>query len=226
MSCTAVATASMSGGRPPLLWKLTTTEMPSAYRSRKVSVPIDQDCDRSRPARCRHVFSVNGTPAETSASDVTPCLVVRDLVELLEAEGVLLESAKGPIPNVAELVAGEPIRGSWWGHPASHEIFAAINRLADSPDVARMRLVNHKVTLVHRRLWPVLLRLSSRFDDAALLVVTQEHTPSGAHRAITSPLHEWVSADVLEAAARLNDADALRMLPRVLRRQTDTTAPE
>ena len=162
----------------------------------------------------------------SSASDVTPCLVVRDLVELLEAEGVLLESAKGPIPNVAELVAGEPIRGSWWGHPASHEIFAAINRLADSPDVARIRLVNHKVTLVHRRLWPVLLRLSSRFDDAALLVVTQEHTPTGAHRAITSPLHEWVSADVLEAAARLNDADALRMLPRVLRRQTDTTAPE
>ena len=83
-----------------------------------------------------------------------------DLGELLEAQGVLLESAKGPIPNVAELVAGEPITGSWWGHPASHEIFEAINRLADSPDVARMRLVNNKVTLVHRRLWPALLRLA------------------------------------------------------------------
>ena len=32
-----------------------------------------------------------------------------DLGELLEAEGVLLECAKGPIPNVAQLVAGEPI---------------------------------------------------------------------------------------------------------------------
>jgi hypothetical protein len=30
---------------------------------------------------------------------------------LLEAQGVLLESAKGPIPNVAQLVAGEPITG-------------------------------------------------------------------------------------------------------------------
>ncbi len=140
-----------------------------------------------------------------------------DLGELLESHGVLLESAKGPIPSVAQLVAGEPITGSWWGHPASHEIFEAINRLADSPDVARMRLVNNKVTLVHRRLWPALLRLAVRFDDAALLVVTQEHTSSGAHRATTSPLHEWVSSSVLDAAERLSAAEATDMLPSVLR---------
>ena len=102
-------------------------------------------------------------------------------------------------------------------YPASHEIFEAINRLADSPDVARMRLVNNKVTLVHRRLWPALLRLAVRFDDAALLVVTQEHTSSGAHRATTSPLHEWVSSSVLDAAERLSAAEATDMLPSVLR---------
>jgi hypothetical protein len=140
-----------------------------------------------------------------------------DLGELLEAQGVLLESAKGPIPNVAQLVAGEPIGGSWWGHPASHEIFEAINRLADSPDVARMRLVNNKVTLVHRRLWPALLRLTDRFDDVALLVVTEEHTRTGAHRATTSPLRDWVSSEVLDAAARLSEAEAMNMLPSVLR---------
>jgi hypothetical protein len=49
--------------------------------------------------------------------------------------GMLLASAKGPVPNVAELVAGEPIRGSWWAHPRSHEIFAVLNELADSPEV-------------------------------------------------------------------------------------------
>ena len=139
-----------------------------------------------------------------------------DLGDLLESQGVLLESARGPIPNVAELVAGEPITGSWWGHRASHEIFEAINHLADAPDVARMRLVNNKVTLVHRRLWPALLRLAARFDDAALLVVTQEHTPSGAHRATSAPLHEWVSSDVLDAAERLSAAEATDMLPSVL----------
>src|SRR3954469_6222082 len=81
---------------------------------------------------------------------------------LLEA-GVLLESARGPIPNVAELVAGEPIKGSWWGHRAGHAIFEAINALADSPDVVRLRLVNGKVTLVHRRVWPALVRVADRF---------------------------------------------------------------
>ena len=34
---------------------------------------------------------------------------------------MLLQSAKGPVPNVADLVAGEPIKGSWWGHPAGHQ---------------------------------------------------------------------------------------------------------
>jgi hypothetical protein len=75
-----------------------------------------------------------------------------DVVALLVEQGMLLESARGPIPNVAELVAGEPISGSWWAHPESHTIFAAVNELADSPDVVRLRLVNGKITLVHRRL--------------------------------------------------------------------------
>ncbi len=145
--------------------------------------------------------------------------VTTDVGELLETQGALLESAKGPIPNVAQLVAGEPISGSWWGHPAAHEIFVAINRLADSPDVARMRLVNNKVTLVHRRLWPALLRLEAKFDDTALLVVTQEHTATGAHRTATLPLRDWVQPDVLDAAARLSDTDATNILPPILRPQ-------
>jgi hypothetical protein len=73
---------------------------------------------------------------------------------VLAERGVLLESARCPIPNVAELIAGEPISGSWWAHPASHTLFAAINAVADSPDVVRLRLANGKVTLVHRRVWP------------------------------------------------------------------------
>jgi hypothetical protein len=140
---------------------------------------------------------------------------VIDLAALLAAEGVLLESATGPIPNVAQLVAGEPITGSWWAHPASHEIFDAINRLAASPDVARMRLVNGRITLVHRRLWPALLRLAD--DDEALLVVSEEHTASGAHRATTTPLRDWVPADVRDAAALLDASEAVAILPPVLR---------
>ena len=92
--------------------------------------------------------------------------------------GMLLQSARGPLPNVAEMIAGEPIRGSWWNHPASRSIFDALNQLAESPDVVRMRLVNGKVTLVHRRLWPALVRIADRFPAKNLTAIHEEHTAS------------------------------------------------
>jgi hypothetical protein len=145
--------------------------------------------------------------------------LVEEIAALLSDEGVLLESARGPIPNVAELVAGGPIRGSWWAHPHSHRIFATINALAESPDVARMRLVNRRITLVHRRLWPALLCLADRFPPDALLVVVEEHTPAGAHRVTTTPLASWVQTDVRREAAGLDEQAALARLPAVLRDQ-------
>lgn len=140
-----------------------------------------------------------------------------DVMPLLVEHGVLLASAKGPIPNVAELVAGEPIRGSWWGHPAGHDIYRALNALAESPDVVRLRLVRGKVTLVHRRLWPALVRLADRFDPAALAAITEEHTASGAHRAIVTAFHDWVPADAVAEASRLREDEALALLPACLR---------
>jgi hypothetical protein len=82
-------------------------------------------------------------------------LGIVEIKAVLAARGVLLESARGPVPNIAELIAGEPISGSWWAHPASRKIFAAINAIADSPDVVRLRLVNGKVTLIHLRVWAI-----------------------------------------------------------------------
>ena len=143
-----------------------------------------------------------------------------DVAALLVERGMLLESARGPIPNVAELVAGEPIRGSWWAHPDSHAIFAAINELADSPDVVRLRLVKGKITLVHRRVWPALARVSDRFPPASLASVTEEHTPSGAHRKVETPFPEWVPAAAIAAAESLTDAQALAELPECLRVST------
>jgi len=35
----------------------------------------------------------------------------------VEAQGIVLQSARGPLPNVADFIAGEPIRGSWWATP-------------------------------------------------------------------------------------------------------------
>ena len=135
---------------------------------------------------------------------------------LLVERGMLLESARGPIPNVAELVAGEPIKGSWWGHHESNGIFAVINDLADSPDVVRLRLVNGKITLVHRRVWPALVRISDRIDASRLASIEEEHTPSGAHRKIETPFPDWVPRDAVLAAERLSEEQAFELLPQCL----------
>ena len=140
-----------------------------------------------------------------------------DLLALLHERGVLLESARGPIPNVAELVAGEPIKGSWWGHPAGHAIFEAINELADSPDVARLRMVKGKITLVHRRLWPALVRVADRIPAAELTAIGEEHTESGAHRKIETPFPDWVPSKEMKAGAALTEAEALALLPDCIR---------
>ena len=80
-----------------------------------------------------------------------------------------------------------------------------------------MRLVKGKVTLVHRRLWPSLLRLADRFPAGATMVLHQEHTTTGAHRTTELGLQEWVPPDVRRAAERLSEDEALERLPDVLR---------
>jgi hypothetical protein len=134
-------------------------------------------------------------------------------MDALTQNGMLLESARGPLPNVAELVAGEPIRGSWWGHPRSHAIFEAINRLVESPDVVRTRLVNGKVTLVHRRLWPALVRVAERFPPERLAALREEHTDTGAHRVREQAFPDWVPDDDIRAGEQLSVAEALALLP-------------
>jgi hypothetical protein len=137
--------------------------------------------------------------------------------EWVREQGMVLQSAHGPLPNLAEYVAGAPIRGSWWGHAAGHAIFAALNQVRDSPDVVALRLVNGKVTLVHRRLWPALVRVADRFPATRLAAIEEEHTASGAHMTFDIPFPEWVPPEDVAAAAELSVAAALAQLPGCLR---------
>jgi hypothetical protein len=140
-----------------------------------------------------------------------------DVMAKLMEEGVLLESARGPLPNVAEMIAGAPIKGSWWGHASGHAIYEELTALDESPDVVRMRLVNGKVTLVHRRVWPALVRCAERFPPKQLAALCEEHTSSGAHRVVEVPFPEWVPGDVAATADLLSIEDALAQLPSCLR---------
>ena len=87
--------------------------------------------------------------------------------EALEKHGLLLQ-ADAALPSVTRLVAGGPIKGSWWSHPKGKAIFHACSVLADHPDVLMTRLVDGKVTFVHRRLWPALLAMAHGADGTGI----------------------------------------------------------
>lgn len=133
-------------------------------------------------------------------------------LEFVREQGVVLASAKGDAPRLIEAILGETITGNWWSHPRGSFIYNVLAEVSDSADVLVCRLVRGKVTLVHRRLWPALVRVASRFEPAQLAQVRDEHTPSGRHvnREVAFPL--WVPPAVHEQAALLSEQEALASL--------------
>ncbi len=130
----------------------------------------------------------------------------------VERHGVVLQAARGPIPSLAEAIAGGPIRGSWWGHPKGHEIFRVAEAISDSPDLLVCKLMDGKITYIHRRLWPALVKLASRFRKEQLAKVWNEHTRTGAHRSRREPFPDWVPSDVMKQAEQISLAEAEEIL--------------
>jgi hypothetical protein len=64
-------------------------------------------------------------------------------------------------PSVVTLVAGAPVRGRWFAHPAAHEIYRIGELLERDPALLDVPLLERKSTLVHRRLWPAVLAVST-----------------------------------------------------------------
>jgi hypothetical protein len=62
-------------------------------------------------------------------------------------------------PSIVSVVAGTPLTGSWWGHPAGQLIYQVGEALEGDPDILFVKLWRGKVTLLHRRMWPALLRV-------------------------------------------------------------------
>ena len=133
-------------------------------------------------------------------------------VEFVRKHGLVLESGAGPVPSIASLIVGAPIHGSWWSHPRAKEIFAVTRAVRDCPDVLVCRLIDKKITYVHRRLWPALVRLSERFASSQLAQIREVHTASGKHALHDVLFPEWVPPDVAQLAAQMEEGDALQQL--------------
>lgn len=139
-------------------------------------------------------------------------MTVVEALAYVEERGVVLVSAKGPVSRLTEVIAGAPIKGSWWGHPKGRQIFAILEAVTESEDVLVCRLLKGKITLVHRRLWPALVRLADRFPPDQIAKVRQEHTASGRHANKEVPFPRWVPAAMLKQAKSMSEAEAIAAL--------------
>lgn len=140
------------------------------------------------------------------------CATAEDAMAFVRQHGIVLVSAKGSAPRLTEAIAGEPIAGSWWAHRQSRHIYAILQAVIESKQVLVCRLVDGKVTLVHRRLWPALVRLADRFAPEQLAQVHDEHTPSGRHANRELPYPAWVPPHIMSRGKATKEPQALAAL--------------
>ena len=133
-------------------------------------------------------------------------------LSFVRQQGMVLLSAKGAVPRLTEAIAGEAIKGSWWGHPKGRQIFAILRKLDESPEILVCRFLGGRVTYVHRRLWPAVVKLASHFHPDQLAQVRDEHTPSGKHVTQIVEYPKWVPPDILEEAKLLTTQEASALL--------------
>jgi hypothetical protein len=77
-----------------------------------------------------------------------------------ERIGLLLQH-DAELPSFTRCVAGEPIPGSWWGHPLGHAIYDLLQLFAERSGQLSAKLINGKTTYVHARLWPAFLTVAN-----------------------------------------------------------------
>ena len=130
-----------------------------------------------------------------------------EALSFVETNGIVLESAHGRVPTFADFVAGERVT-RWWSHPKGRLIFALTRAMRDSPDVLTCRFIDNKITYVHRRLWPALVKLSGELDTSSLGAIREVHLPGGKHELLVTEFPQWVPAGVLAESKRLTQREA------------------
>lgn len=81
----------------------------------------------------------------------------------MKARALLRKRGALTLGELAEAIAGEPIRGSWWSHPKGKLIFDVASALEDDVEVLACKL-GGRVTFVGDALFPALYRVVT--DDA------------------------------------------------------------
>jgi hypothetical protein len=119
----------------------------------------------------------------------------------------LVPAAAG-VPSLVALIVGGPVRGSWWSHPEGKRIYAIASAIEASPDALAAKLVGGKVTYLHRRLWPALLRVVTDRDWRAARSAGLSAAAAALLAAVEArgELHADDAAAVVAGAAALKKA--------------------
>ncbi len=143
-------------------------------------------------------------PAETDAAST------RVFAELERRE--LLLQAGREFASVANIVAGEEIRGSWWAHPKSNLIYWVCQDLEAHPRIAEARLLAGKVTQLWDTLWPHVAAIALARDAWQM-----DGLSATARELLTRVDEEPVRTDTLAwKSTREKKADVVRLLERRL----------
>lgn len=139
-------------------------------------------------------------------ADITVNL--QEATDFVTEHGIVLESARGSVPSLADAIAGEHIQGNWWSHPRAKDIFLIMRAIRASDTVLVCRLIASRITFIHRRLWPALVRVGNQIPAGQLAQLHEQHTASGKHALVETPFPRWVGADLSAQAKLLDEAAA------------------
>jgi hypothetical protein len=91
----------------------------------------------------------------------------------IERRGLMLVT-DAVLPSVTRLVVGEPVKGSWWSHPKGRQIYSVLTELAEDTSLLLVKLVEGKLTFVHRALWPELLAVATARESWQMKALSRE----------------------------------------------------
>lgn len=63
------------------------------------------------------------------------------------------------LPSLTSVVAGAPVKGSWWGHAKGNLMYNLSNTLLDDPKILCVKLINKKNTFLLPEHWPALFAI-------------------------------------------------------------------